>query len=85
MPAQRQCPALDATVSTFFFSPSSAVEAQLFVPEGFVEMGEQRSGFRTQLLRAVRFAERIEHLGHAHPGIVDIALKLTESHWPFDQ
>ena len=61
------------------------VEAELFVPERFVELVEQCAGFRTQRLRAIRLAERIEHLGHAHPGIVDIALQLTEGLWPFDQ
>ena len=48
-------------------------------------MVEQCTGFDTQLQRAVRLAERIEHLGHAHPGVVDVALELTEGLGPFDQ
>ena len=45
----------------------------------------QRVRFGAQRLRAVRLAESIEHLGHAHPCTVDIALKLTERLWAFDQ
>jgi len=61
------------------------VEAELLIPEGFVEMVEQGSGFGAHCLRAVRVAESIEHLGHTYPGIVDIALQLAECLWPFDQ
>ena len=60
------------------------VKAEFFVPEGLVKAVEQRTGLRAQRLRAVRLAERIEHLGHTDPGIVDITLQFTERLWPFD-
>src|SRR5258708_13610089 len=54
------------------------IEPQFLIPEGFVEPLEQGSSLRTQLLRTLRFAQRIERLGHADPSAVNVALKLTE-------
>src|SRR5260370_29815720 len=54
------------------------IEPQFLIPEGFVEPLEQGSSLRTQLLRTLRFTQRIERLGHADPIAVNVALKLTE-------
>src|SRR6516164_6389360 len=61
------------------------VEAQLFFPEYLVEASKEITRLRAQFPRAVRFAERVENLGHADPGAVDIALELTERLRPFDE
>src|SRR6266446_8124560 len=54
------------------------IEPKFLVPEGFVEPLEQGGGLRTQLLRTLRLAKRVEGFGHAEPSAVNVALKLTE-------
>ncbi len=54
------------------------VETGFLVPEGFVELLEQRRGLLAQARGAIGLAQRIEHLGHADPGVVDIALQFAQ-------
>src|ERR1700737_1139355 len=56
---------------------SKGIEPELLVPEGLVEPREQCGGLGAQLLCAIMLAERFENLRHAHPRIVNVALKLA--------
>ena len=53
--------------------------------KGLIEAVKEAARLPAQLLRAPALAERIEHLGHPNPSVVDIALQLAEAFRPFDQ
>src|SRR5262249_2249572 len=55
------------------------VEANILAPESLFEAPLQVLRLPPQLAAVGRIVQDIEHLGHAQPGIVDIALQLAES------
>ena len=61
------------------------IEPKFLIPENFVEPREQSGGFGTQFSGALGLTERIEHLRHAYPGIINISLKLAECLRPLYQ
>ncbi len=61
------------------------VEAGRLVPERLVEALEQRRGLAAQLAGALVVPTGLEDLGHAQPGVVDVALQLAEGLGPLDQ
>src|SRR6186997_2066231 len=54
------------------------VEAELFIPKSFIEPCEKSRGLGTQLLCTLRFLERVKHLSHPDPSIVNITLQFAE-------
>src|ERR1700757_144113 len=59
------------------------VKAQLLVPESVIESFEQHFRLLSQLFGTAGLAELIEYLGHASPGVINIALQFAERFWPF--
>ena len=62
----------------FFAVQRKGIEAQFLVPERLIESFEQCRGLCAQLAGAAGFAEHIEYLGHAQPGVVDVTLQFAQ-------
>ena len=80
MPDQRHWPGLEATVSTWLLVPieTIGIETALLVPELRIEFLEQRRRFVSQGARLFAIAELVVNVGHAKPGVVDVALQLAK-------
>ena len=80
MPHHSRCPGLLATLQMGALLAIEAVgiEPLRLVPEHGVEPGEQRVRLCCQGRRLLWLVHRQEHLGHAAPGRVDVALQLTQ-------
>src|SRR5262249_23830441 len=61
------------------------IEPKFLIPESFVKPREKSGGFGTQFSRSLGLTECIEHLRHAYPGVVNIALQLAECLRPLYQ
>src|SRR5579871_1361061 len=57
---------------------SIRIAANIFAPESLLETGLQVGRLAAQICASRRIAERVEYLGHTHPGVEDVTLELTE-------